>query len=114
PCDCESFGFAEAERRATPERIDEPATTGGGRSHPHRGRRIHRTEPPVDSLEARQSASRHSAVPHCCPWRASRRVHSLRASRHLLQLLPQPPLPEVSDRCPGTLDRSTPKRTSPD
>src|SRR5216684_3475898 len=40
-------------------------------------------------------------------------MHSLRASRHLLQLLPEPPLPEVSDCCPGTVDRSTSKRTSP-
>ena len=42
------------------------------------------------------------------------RVHPLRASRHLLQLLPQSALPEVSDRGAGTLDRRTSTRTSPD
>src|SRR6202030_3140911 len=31
-----------------------------------------------------------------------------------LQLLPQPPLPEVSDRCSGTLDCCASKRASPD
>src|SRR3984893_93258 len=42
-------------------------------------------------------------------------MHPLRASRHhLLQQLPKSPLPEVSDRGPGTLDRRTSKRTSPD
>jgi hypothetical protein len=33
---------------------------------------------------------------------------------HLLQLLPQPALPEVSDRRSGTVDRRASKRTSPD
>src|SRR5271154_3187152 len=42
-------------------------------------------------------------------------MHPLRAScHHLLQQLPQPPLPEVSDRGPRTLDRRAAKRTSPD
>src|ERR1700752_38604 len=42
-------------------------------------------------------------------------MHPLRAScHHLLQQLPQSTLPEVSDRGPGTLDRGTSKRTSPD
>src|SRR5712664_2360567 len=41
-------------------------------------------------------------------------MHPLRAScHHLLQQLPRSPLPEVSDRSPGTLDRRTAKRTSP-
>src|ERR1700738_1450539 len=41
-------------------------------------------------------------------------MHPLRASCHyLLQQLPRSPLPEVSDRGPGTLDRRTAKRTSP-
>src|SRR6267142_6151442 len=42
-------------------------------------------------------------------------MHPLRASRHhLLQQLPKPALPEVSDRRSGTVDRRTAKRTSPD
>src|SRR6267142_4800181 len=42
-------------------------------------------------------------------------MHPLRAScHHLLQQLPQSPLPEVSDRGPRTLDRRTSKRTSTD
>src|SRR5260370_17515201 len=42
-------------------------------------------------------------------------MHPLRAScHHLLQQLPEPPLPEVSDRCSGTLDCSTSERTSSD
>src|SRR6267378_3546203 len=42
-------------------------------------------------------------------------MHPLRAScHHLLQQLQEPPLPEVSDRSPRTLDRRTSKRTSPD
>jgi len=40
-------------------------------------------------------------------------VHRLRTScHHLLQLVSQPALPKVSDRCPGTLDRGTPPRTA--
>src|ERR1035438_5684378 len=42
-------------------------------------------------------------------------MHPLWASCHpLLQQLPQSTLPEVSDRGPGTLDRGTSKRASPD
>src|SRR5258707_7643391 len=109
PRDRESFGFAEVKR------VDEPAAPRGGRSHPHRGSCLHRTKPQVDQLEACQSAAGHSAVSHRRTRRASRSVHPLRAScHHLLQLLPEPPLPEVSDRCPGTVDRSSSARTSPD
>ena len=61
-----------------------------------------------------QSAAGHRAVSHRRTRRASRSMHPLRASRHhLLQLLPKPALPEVSDCGPGTLDRGTPARTSP-
>src|SRR5258708_15640113 len=42
-------------------------------------------------------------------------MHPLRAScRHLLQQLPKPALPEVSDRCSGTVDRHASPGTSPD
>ncbi len=47
-------------------------------------------------------------------WIRSRSVHPLRTSRHLLQLLPQSPLSEVSDRGPRTVDRRAAKGTSPD
>src|SRR5216684_7378965 len=106
--DRESFGFTEVER------VDEPATAGGGRSHPQRGSCFPRTKPPLAQLEACQSAAGHSAVSHRRTWRASRSVHPLRTSRHhLLQLLPQPALPEVPDFGAGTVDRCTSTRTSP-
>ena len=75
---------------------------------------FHRTKSPLAQLEARQSAAGHCALSYRRTWRASRRVHPLRASRHLLQLLPQPALPEVSDLGAGTVDRRTSERTSPD
>ena len=62
-----------------------------------------------------QSAAGHCAVSHRRTRRSSRSVHPLRTSRHhLLQQLPESTLPEVSDRGPGTVDRSTSSRTSPD
>src|SRR5260370_4321359 len=115
PRDCEPSGLTEAERPADTGGIDEPATPRGGRSHPRCGRRLHRTKPPMDPLEAHQSAAGHCAVSYRRTRRPSRSVHPLRASRpHLLQQLPEPPLPEVSDRGPATLDRRTSKRTPPD
>src|SRR5258708_3593177 len=114
PRDRESSGLAAAER-PTAERIDDPAAPRGGRSHPQRGSCFHRTKSPVAQLEAHQSAAGHCALSHRRTRRSSRSVHPLRAScHHLLQQLPQSPLPEVSDRGPGTLDRRTAKRTSPD
>src|SRR5712692_7476165 len=41
-------------------------------------------------------------------------MHSLRTSRHLLQLLPQPALPEVSSRGARPLARSASPGASPD
>src|SRR5216684_6314383 len=115
PRDGESSGLTEAERPADTGGIDEPAAPGGGRSHPQRRSCLPRTKSPVAQLEACQSAAGHCAVSYRCTRRSSRSVHPLRASRHhLLQLLPKSALPEVSDRCSGTLDRSTSKRTSPD
>src|SRR6266478_7689809 len=113
PRDRESSGLAEAERR-TAERIDEPAAPRGGRSHPHRGSCLHRTKSPVAQLEAPPTAPGHCALSHRRTRRSYRSVHPLRASRHLLQLLPKPPLPEVSDRCPRPLDRRASKGTPPD
>src|SRR5712692_4715870 len=81
--------------------VDDPAAPGGGRSHPHRGGCFPRTKPPVDQLEAHQSAAGHCAVSHRRTGWSSRPVHPLRTSgHHLLQLLPKPALPEVSDLGP--------------
>src|SRR5205823_8596598 len=46
-----------------------------------------------------------TGVQTCALPISSRRVHPLRASGHLLQLLPQSPLPQVSDLSTRTLDR---------
>ena len=43
--DRQSSGLAETERHVTTGWLDVPATARGGRSYPHRGRRIHRTKP---------------------------------------------------------------------
>src|SRR5260370_279560 len=115
PRDCESSGLTEAERPADTGGIDEPAAPRGGRSHPQRRSCLPRTKLPMAQLEAHQSTASHCAVSYRCTRRSSRSVHLLRAScHHLLQQLPQQTLPEVSDRGPGTLDRRTSKRTSPD
>src|SRR6202030_3668317 len=114
PCDRQSSGLAAAERRTT-ERVDEPAAPRGGRSHPQRRSCLPRTKSPVAQLEAHQGAAGHCAVSYRRTRWSSRSVHPLWAScHHLLQQLPQSTLPEVSDRGPGTLDRGTSKRTSPD
>jgi hypothetical protein len=47
----------------------------------------------------------------CCA--CTGRQTKWRTLREASQLLPQPPLPEVSNRSPGTLDRRTLARTSP-
>jgi len=63
-------GLTEAQRQVTAGGVDEPAASGGGRSHPRCGRSIHRTKPTLDALEARQSAAGHRAV----SYRRSRRT----------------------------------------
>src|SRR5262249_20612437 len=78
----ESTGLATTERRVSTGRVNEPATLGGGRSHPHRGRRIPRTKSPVDPLEACQSPADHCAVSYCRTRRSCRSMHPLRASCH--------------------------------
>src|ERR1035437_8635092 len=106
--DRQPAGLAAAERQLRTGGIDEPAAPGGGRSHPRRGSCLPPTKPPVDRLEACQSAAGHRTVSHRRTGRASGSMHSLRAScHHLLQLLPKPALPEVSDRRSGTVDCGT-------
>src|SRR5215469_14123293 len=109
----ESPGLAATEKRVTAGRVDESAAPRGGRSHPRCGSCFHRTKSPVDSLEACQSAAGHRALSYRRTRWSSRRVHPLRVScHHLLQLLPQPALPEVSDLGSRTVDRCASPRTS--
>src|SRR5271165_2819206 len=76
-------------------------TLGGGRYHPQGRRQVPRTLLPFAHLDAAQSASRDRALPHGRTRWASRSMRSLRASGHLLQLLPQPALSQVPDQCQG-------------
>ena len=101
PRDFESSGLVEAERHVTAGGVDQLAAPEGGRSHPHRGSCLPRAKPPVDQLEACQSAAGRRAVSHRRTQWTSRLVHPLRATgHHLLRQLPEPPLLEVSDLCP--------------
>src|SRR5271167_2685586 len=76
-------------------------TLGGGRYHPQGRRQVPRTLLPFAHLDAAQSASRDRALPHGRTRWPSRSMCSLRASGHLLQLLPQPALSEVPDQRQG-------------
>src|SRR5271167_2522617 len=76
-------------------------TLGGGRYHPQGRRQVPRTLLRFAHLDPTQSASRNRALPHGCTRRASRSMRSLRASGHLLQLLPKPALSKVPDQCQG-------------
>ena len=64
PGHTESFGLTTAQRQVTAGGVDGPAAARGGRSHPRCGRSLHRTKPPLDALEASQSATGHCAVPY--------------------------------------------------
>src|SRR5271165_3286300 len=76
-------------------------TLGGGRYHPQGRRQVLRTLSRFAHVDPGQSASRNRALPHGGTRRASRSMRSLRASGHLLQLLPQPALSKVPDQCQG-------------
>ena len=79
PRDFESSGLVEAERHVTAGGVDQLAAPEGGRSHPHRGSCLPRAKPPVDQLEACQSAAGRRAVSHRRTQWTSRLVHPLRA-----------------------------------
>src|SRR5271167_3061639 len=76
-------------------------TLGGGRYHPQGRRQVLRTLSRFAQLDPDQSASRNRALPHGRTRWPSRSMCSLRASGHLLQLLPKPALSEVPDQCQG-------------
>src|SRR6516165_723962 len=76
-------------------------TLVGGRYHPQGRRPVPRTSLRFAHLDPAQSAPRHRALPHGSTRWASRSMRSLRASGHLLQLLPQPALSKVPDQCQG-------------
>src|SRR5215831_4165621 len=76
-------------------------TLGGGRYHPQGRRQVPRTLWRFAHLDPAQSAPRNRALPHGRTGWASRSMGSLRASGHLLQLLPKPALSEVPDQCQG-------------
>ena len=52
--------------------LDEPATLGGGRSHPRGGAEIHRTQPLLADRPAPQGSGGHRALSHRRARRASR------------------------------------------
>ena len=64
-------------------------------------RQVPRTLSRFAHLDPAQSASRNRALPHGRTRWASRSMRSLRASGHLLQLLPKPALSEVPDQRQG-------------
>ena len=59
------------------------------------GTTFYRTQPEMVHLAAPEDPDRHRLLPHLRARRSHRRVLPLRASRHLLQLVPQPALSEV-------------------
>src|SRR5215469_3616365 len=76
-------------------------TLGGGRYHPPGRRQVPRTLLRFAHLDPAQSASRNRALPYGRTRRPSRSMRSLRASGHLVQLLPKPALSKVPDQCQG-------------
>src|SRR6266851_2327201 len=75
---------------------DDTATLRGGRCDPQGRQQVPRTR--VLDLAAVQGARCHRPLPHRRVRRASRSVLQLRLSSHLLQLVPQPALPQVPDQ----------------
>src|ERR1700738_2922175 len=75
---------------------DDAAPLRGGRCDPYSRQKIPRTR--TLDLAAGEGARRHRPLPHRRARRASRSVLQLRLSSHLLQLVPQPALPQVPDQ----------------
>ncbi len=72
PLDALALSATGEERRAARRRLDEPATLGGGRSHPRGGAEIHRTQSLLADRPAPQGPGGHRALPHRRTRRASR------------------------------------------
>ncbi len=105
PRDRQSIGLAAIERRTT-ERIDEPATPGGGRisSAPREAAFIQRSRQWISWKHIKVLL----AIARCRTAALGGHLDQCTrcgASSHLLQLVPQSPLPPVSDFGAGTLDR---------
>src|SRR5438552_11885548 len=69
----------------------------GGRHSSRAGRSLSGSLSIQFWLSAAQSVSGHSALPHRCAGRSSRRLPELRASGHLIQLVQKSALPQVPD-----------------
>ena len=78
------------------DRDDAAAPLRGGRCDPYSRQKIPRTR--VLDLAAGEGARCYRPLPHRRARRASRSVLQLRLSSHLLQLVPQPALPQVPDQ----------------
>src|SRR5262245_19811527 len=88
------------------------ATLGGGRCHPLIRKPVLETLSRVLDLGSSQGALRHPTLPDGCSGRASGSMRPLRLSGHLLQLLPESPLSQVPDQCPGEMAARATARTS--
>src|SRR5216683_1930728 len=89
---------------------DDTATLRGGRCDPHRRQQVPRTR--VVDMAAVQGARCHRPLPHRRARRTSRSVLELRPSGHLLQLVPQPALPQVPDQRSRPVARQAPAGTA--
>src|ERR671922_127573 len=72
PIDTKTVWHACHKKQPKRRKIDEPPASGGGRYHPHGGRCVHRTKPPMAWLEACQSAVSHCQVSYRRTRRPSR------------------------------------------
>src|ERR1700688_1046938 len=82
---------------------DDAATFRGGRCDPYSRQQVSRTC--VVDMAAGEGARRHRPLPHGRARGTSRSVLQLRPSGHLLQLMPQPALPQVPDQRSRTVAR---------
>src|SRR5713226_8963548 len=89
---------------------DDAATFRGGRCDPYSRQQVSRTC--VVDMAAGEGARRHRPLPHGRARWTSRSVLQLRPSGHLIQLMPQPALPQVPDQRSRTVARQAPAGTA--